>query len=207
MAARMEAVLSFWFGLSRNDPAIAEQMMPRWFASDPALDAELRAQFRPLYADAAHGELAVWEQTARGTLALILLLDQFPRNMFRGTPLAFAEDAVAQRLCLEGIAAGFDDQLSPIERGFFYMPLQHAEIEHLQDTGVHHYERLLRECEPAWKQLVRGMLNYACEHRDIIRRFGRFPHRNAILGRESTAEERDFLRDGGPDYGQKEVAE
>src|SRR5690606_9220617 len=92
-------------------------------------------------------------------------LDQFPRNMFRGTPQAFAEDAAAQRLCLEGLEQGLDAQLSPVERGFFCMPLQHAEIPHLQDISVQQYERLLRECEPEWKPLVRGMLKYAREHR------------------------------------------
>lgn len=203
MPARIEGILSFWFGLSRNDPGLAEQMLPRWFRSDPALDAEIRVQFRPVYDAAVAGELNSWEQTARGTLALILLLDQFPRNMFRGTPRAFAEDAAAQRLCLEGLEQGYDSQLSPVERGFFCMPLQHAEIAHLQDISVQQYERLLRESGPEWKPLVRGMLHYAHEHRDIIRRFGRFPHRNAILGRASTMEERDFLAEGGPDYGQR----
>jgi uncharacterized protein (DUF924 family) len=202
MPARIDGVLSFWFGFSRNDPSAAEEMLPRWFSTDPALDAEIRAQFRPVYHAAIVGELASWEQTARGTLALILLLDQFARNMFRGTPRAFAEDAVAQRLCLEGMEQGLEADLSPVERGFFYMPLQHAEIAHLQDLSVEQYQRLLRDCEQEWKPLVRGMLRYACEHRDIIRLFGRFPHRNAVLGRQSTAEERDFLSDGRPDYGQ-----
>lgn len=202
MPARIEGVLSFWFGLSRNDPARAEEMLPRWFSAEPVLDAEIRAQFRPLYDQAIAGDLAEWEQTARGVLALILLLDQFPRNMFRGKPQAFAGDAMSQRLCLDGIEQGLDEQLSPVERGFFYMPLQHAEIEHVQDVSVQQYERLLRESEPEWKPLIRGMLKYAHEHRDIIRRFGRFPHRNGVLGRQSTAEENDFIRDGGPDYGQ-----
>lgn len=202
MPARIDGILSFWFGLSRNDPDIAEEMLPRWFSADQVVDAEVRAQFRPVYDAAVAGRLTSWEQTSRGTLALILLLDQFARNMFRGTPQAFAEDAIAQRLCLEGVEQRLDANLSPVERGFFYMPLQHAEILHLQDLSVEQYERLLRESEEPWKPLVRGMLKYACEHRDIIRRFGRFPHRNAILGRQSTAEERDFLADGGPDYGQ-----
>jgi uncharacterized protein (DUF924 family) len=203
MPPRIEGILSFWFGLSRNDPDVAEQMMSRWFSDDRVLDAEVRAQFRPAYDAAVAGELTSWEQTARGTLALIIVLDQFSRNMFRGTPRAFVEDPIAQRLCLEGIEQALDVQLCPIERGFFYMPLQHAEIEHLQDIGVQQYERLLRESEEPWKPLVRGMLNDACGHRDIIRRFGRFPHRNAVLGRESTPEERDFLADGAENYGQQ----
>ena len=203
MPARIDGVLSFWFGLSRNDPVLAEELMPRWFSADPVLDAEIRSRFRSDYDAAVAGQLISWEQTARGTLALILLLDQFPRNMFRGQPRAFAEDATAERLCLEGLEQELDVQLSPIERGFFYMPLQHTEIAHLQDISVQQYERLLRDSEPPWKPLVRGMLNYAYEHRDIIHRFGRFPHRNAILGRQSTMEERDFLAEGSPDYGQR----
>lgn len=204
MPARIDGVLSFWFGLSRNDPALAEEIMPRWFTADSVLDAEIRVRFRADYDAAVAGQLDGWRQTARGTLALILLFDQFPRNMFRGQPRAFAEDAAAVELCLEGIEQELDIHLSPVERGFFYMPLQHAENAHLQDVSARQYERLLRDSEPAWKPLVRGMLNYAYEHRDIIHRFGRFPHRNAILGRQSTMEERDFLAEGGPNYGQRQ---
>jgi uncharacterized protein (DUF924 family) len=203
MPARIDEILSFWFGYSRNDPAVAQQLVPRWFTADPALDAEIRSRFAPVYAAAVAGELAGWEQTARGTLALIILLDQFSRNMYRGQPRAFAEDTVAQRLCLDGIEQELDVPLSPVERGFFYMPLQHSEIAHVQELSVRQYEQLLQSSEPAWQPLLRSMLDYACEHRDIVHRFGRFPHRNAILGRASTAEELAFLAEGGPDYGQR----
>lgn len=202
MPARIDGILTFWFDLSRNDPAAAEKMMPRWFSTDKSVDAEIRERFQADFEAAVAGELAVWEQTARGTLALIILLDQFPRNMFRGTPRAFAGDAAAQRLCIEGIEQGLDANLGPIERGFFYMPLQHAEVEHVQELSVRQYEALLRDSADEWKPLLRGMLNYAQEHWEIVRRFGRFPHRNAILNRSSTAEERAFMADGGPDYGQ-----
>jgi len=202
MPARIDDILSFWFGLSRNDPQEAERLTPRWFASGKALDAEIEQRFRGEYDAAVAGELAEWEQTARGTLALIILLDQFPRNMFRRTPRAFAEDSVAQRLCVEGIEQALDINLTPIERGFFYMPLQHAENAYLQDMSVRQYEALLSTSEADWQAVLRGMLDYAYEHRDIIQRFGRFPHRNAILGRDSSAEELQFLAAGGPDYGQ-----
>lgn len=203
MPARIDGILSFWFDLSRNDPVAAERLMPRWFSSDEMLDADIRKRFLADYEAAAAGELESWEQTARGTLALIILLDQFPRNMFRGTPRAFAEDAIAQRLCVGGLEQELDVNLSPIERGFFYMPLQHTEIAYLQDLSVRQYENLLRDSEPEWKPLLRGMLNYAREHRDIVHRFGRFPHRNTILGRVSTAEERAYMADGGANFGQE----
>lgn len=205
MPARIDEILSFWFDDSRNDPAAAQQMVARWFSADPALDDEIRRRFASFYRAAVAAELTEWEQTARGSLALIIVLDQFSRNMFRGQPQAFAEDAVAQRLCLDGIEQQLDALLGPAEQGFFYMPLQHAENAYLQDVSVRQYEQLLQQSDAAWRPLLQGMLDYAREHRDIIHRFGRFPHRNAILGRPSTPAELAFLAQGGPDYGQKVV--
>lgn len=202
MPARIEAILSFWFGLSRTDPSAVPERLQRWFGVDAEFDAQIRRQFGELHTAAAAGELSEWEQTPRGTLALILLLDQFSRNLFRGTPEAFAEDAVAQRLCLEGIGRGHHEILAPMEQGFFYMPLQHAEHLHLQEQSVRCYRSLLQESAPEWRPHIQHMLDYAIEHRDIIQRFGRFPHRNAILGRQSTPEEEAFLEAGAADYGQ-----
>lgn len=203
MPARIEAVLSFWFALSRTDPAAVPERLQRWFGADPAFDAEIRERFAGLRAQAIAGALSDWELTPRGCLALILLLDQFSRNIHRGEPAAFAEDAVAQRLTLEGMERGHDAILSPMERGFFYMPLQHAEQLHLQEESVRRYRALLDEAGEAWRPYIQGMLDYAVEHRDIIARFGRFPHRNAILGRETTAEEQAFLDAGAAHYGQR----
>lgn len=203
MPARIEAILSFWFDGSRSDPQQALEMVPRWFMSGPEFDAEIRDRFSDLYHAAVAGELAEWEQTARGSLALIILLDQFSRNLFRGTPQAFAEDAAAQRLCLDSIEQQLDELLSPVECGFLYMPLQHAENAYLQDVSVQQYERLLQHSEAPWQPLLQSMLDYAREHRDIVHRFGRFPHRNPILGRQPTPEELAFLAEGGPDYGQR----
>ena len=203
MPARIEAILSFWFGLSRTDPAAVPERMQRWFGADPEFDEQRRQRFGDLYRQACAGEFSEWELTARGTLALILLLDQFSRNMFRGDPAAFAEDATAQRLCLEGVQRGHDAILTPLERGFFYLPLQHAEQPHLQEQSVRCYQCLLEEAGEEWRPHIQGMLDYAIEHRDIIARFGRFPHRNQILGRQSTPEEREFLAAGAADYGQR----
>lgn len=202
MAAQSDDILAFWFGPDHEDAATALEQMPRWFSSDKILDAEIHRRFLRDYKAALAGERATWEQSAPGRLALIILLDQFPRNMFRGTAQAFAADRAAQRICLQGLEAGQDRDLNPIERGFFYLPLQHAEDLTLQEASVHQYARLLQESGSAWQPVLQNMLDYALEHRDIILRFGRFPHRNLLLSRPSTLEEQEFLADGGPDYGQ-----
>lgn len=205
MTARIGAILSFWFGLSRSDPSAVPERLQRWFGVDPAFDAQLRQEFGELYQAAVDQRLTAWEQTPRGTLALILLLDQVSRNIFRATPRAFAEDPVAQRLCLDGIAQGYDAMLGPMERGFFYMPLQHAENLNLQEQSVRCFRRLRDEAGEEWRPHLQGMLDYAVEHHDIIARFGRFPHRNAILGRVSTPEEEAFLAAGAASYGQSRL--
>ncbi len=159
----------------------------KWFVKDEAFDAEIRARYLAAHEAAAAGQLSAWEDTPDGAFALLLLLDQFPRNMFRNTPRAFATDAFARAVAERTIARGFDTQFAVPERRFFYLPLMHAEDLRAQERCV----ALCRACGD-----VEG-LKYAEEHADIIRRFGRFPHRNAILGRATTAEERRFLDDGG----------
>lgn len=207
MPARIEGLLTFWFGLSRSDPAAVPERNEIWFGSDPAFDDTVRREFGELHRQAVAGELSAWEQSPRGTLALILAIDQLSRNIYRGRPQAFAADREAQRLCLEGMRQEHDAVLTPMERGFFYMPLQHAERLDLQRRSVECYQSLLAGCAAPWRPHVQGMLDFAIEHCDIIERFGRFPHRNAILGRESTAEERRFMERGGPDYGQKAASD
>lgn len=202
MPARIEAVLTFWFGLSRTEPAAVRDNYPRWFGADAATDAEIAERFGELYQQAVAGALSAWEQTPRGALALIILLDQFSRSLYRRRPEAFAMDPVAQRLCLDGLRLGHDEVLSPLERAFFYMPLQHAEFAHLQDLSVERYEALVRGADEAWREALQGFLDYAREHRDIIHRFGRFPHRNRVLGRTSTPAEEAFLAGGASSYGQ-----
>ncbi len=157
-----------------------------WFRKDDAFDAEFRARFLAAHEAAAHGEFDHWAGTAEGALALILLLDQFPRNCFRGSPRMFATDAKAVAAAEAAIAAGHDLELPADIRVFIYLPFEHAEDLALQ-------ERCVALCAP----LREDYLRYAVVHRDIIARFGRFPHRNAVLGRESTAEELAFLAEGG----------
>lgn len=157
-----------------------------WFAKDDAFDRRFRDRFLSLHEAAARGELGAWLATTEGALALLLLLDQFPRNAFRGTPRMFATDPLAREAARSAICASHDRAVDPELRPFFYLPLGHSES--LEDQ-----ERSVVLCEA----LGEPVLSHAKGHRDIIRRFGRFPHRNAILGRATTAEEQRFLDDGG----------
>jgi len=192
-----EAILRYWFGPPRSDGGVAAEHTERWFQASEATDRSIRARFGRDLERAARGELEDWALGARGRLALIVLLDQFSRNVHRGTPLAFAHDALALRLCCDGIAAGMDRELAPIERAFFYMPLQHAEDREAQRRSVACFERLADEAPPALAEQLRRFAGYARRHREVIERFGRFPHRNAVLGRASTPEERGFLAERG----------
>lgn len=190
--SRQGEVLDFWFGPLGPDGFPREDRARLWFGGGSEVDDAIRARFATDVELAGSGGLDPWGETARGRLALILLLDQFPRNLFRGTARAFAHDVRAVQQALAGLEAGQDRQLAPVERAFFYLPLEHAEDRALQRRSVEAYEGLVREFPSAATQL-QGFLDYAIEHRDVIERFGRFPHRNAILGRPSTPDERAFL--------------
>jgi len=159
----------------------------KWFAKDDAFDAEIRQRFLPAHEAAAAGKLSDWEHTPEGVYALIILLDQFPRNLFRGSGRAFATDAQALAIAERAIAHSFDKSYQPPEQRFIYMPFMHSEA--LADQ-----ERCVSLCAAA--NDAEGV-THAEIHRDIIRDFGRFPHRNPVLGRETTAEEQAFLEKGG----------
>jgi uncharacterized protein (DUF924 family) len=174
--ATPEDILAFW----------REAGPDRWFKRDAAFDQSIRTRFLATYEAAARGELDGWEASAEGALALVIVLDQFPRNMFRGEARAFATDERARRTANLALKRGYDLDVSAQERGFLFLPFMHSESLADQNRCV----ELYRAAEDA-------NLKYAIEHRDIIRRFGRFPHRNAILGRASTAEEQTFLEGGG----------
>lgn len=158
----------------------------RWFAKDDAFDRTFRAHCLPLHEAAVRGDLASWRATPDGALALVLLLDQFPRNCFRGTARMFATDALARSVASAAISAGHDMAVEPFLRVFFYLPFEHSEDPDDQDRAV----ALMGELDEQTRV-------YAELHRDIIRRFGRFPHRNAVLGRKTTVEEQRFLDEGG----------
>lgn len=158
----------------------------RWFRKDTVFDSQFRARFLVTHEAAARGELAHWTDTAEGALALLILLDQFPRNCFRGSPRTHESDGQAREVALKAIAAGLDRQVEPMLRNFFYLPLMHSESLADQDRAVELTRPLGDEA-----------LRHALTHRDIIEKFGRFPHRNALLGRETTPEEQRFLDAGG----------
>ena len=185
-----QTVLDFWF-LPAGAPG---HNAPRreWFRKDAAFDAEIRSRFGPLIDAALDGGLRDWDAHPQGALARILLLDQFTRNAFRDTPQAFAGDALALAAARALVGAGSDRALAPIERWFAYLPFEHAEDPAMQAQSVALFQQQHEETGA-----FAETLDYACRHRDVIARFGRFPHRNAILGRASTPEEAEFLKQPG----------
>ncbi|MDY6784404.1 MAG: DUF924 family protein [Cyanobacteriota bacterium] len=187
--APVDEVLAFWFG--KPDSREYGRSRKVWFAKDPEFDEAVRSHLFPLYQQAARGELDGWMSTPRGCLALIILLDQVPRNLFRDRPQAFATDAKALSVAETAVDNGFDREVLPVQRWFIYLPFEHSE-------NLDHQERCLAlfahlEDDPQSAEPI----DYARRHRDVIQRFGRFPHRNAILGRESTPEEVEFLKQPG----------
>jgi uncharacterized protein (DUF924 family) len=171
-------LLSFWF---------SEEVRPKWFDASDAFDAELRERFGSAARQASEGALDGWAATPEGLIALIILLDQIPRNIHRGTPAAFATDARALWLARAAVANGTDRMLTDAQRSFLYLPFMHSEDLAAQEEGMTLYGALGNE----------SALDYMRRHRDIIARFGRFPHRNDILGRTSTPEEIEFLEQPG----------
>ena len=198
----LEALLASWFGSEALVGEALDARMRIWFTADPAFDAELRARFGPLVEQAAAGALEGRAAGPRGRLALILLLDQLPRNLHRGQARAFATDPQALACALSGIEAGLDRALSPIERTFFYLPMQHAEDLAMQERQLAAFRALLLEATPELRPALESSVEFALLHRDLIARFGRFPHRNRALGRASTPDEEKFLSDGGSSFGQ-----
>lgn len=175
-----QAILDFWFGAENS--STFGQVQSFWFNSSPEMDQQIRDQFQRLHDQLSTLEL--WKDTPKASLAMVILLDQFPRNMYRGTPQAFAMDHLALAVAKESIEKGFDQQLPVFQRKFLYMPFMHSEELEAQDQGVQLFKALGEE----------SGLDYMILHRNIIARFGRFPHRNEILGRTSTPEEIEFLK-------------
>lgn len=198
--ARIDEVLQFWFGKAPDDAQAIAAIAPRWWTRDDTFDAEIRTRFAAQREAAIRGALDGWLHTPRGRLALIVLVDQFSRNLFRGLPAAFAHDALARRWCLDGIARGDDRALLPIERQFYYLPLEHSESAADQQHSLRLYAALRDEAPLPWRTAMQAALDFAVQHQRIIERFGRFPHRNAVLGRDSTEEEREFLRQPGSSF-------
>ncbi len=198
--ATAQDVLDYWFGDEPDDGRLANQRAALWWSKSDATDADIRQRFEPLVQAAGAGDLDHWAATARGRLALILLMDQFTRNIYRDTPYAFSLDAPALEHARTGVGQGQDRALRPVERVFLYMPLEHAEDPVMQERCVVLFRALRGEVPPAHQGAFDVFLDFAIRHRDVIARFGRFPHRNAILGRESTAEELAFLEQPGSSF-------
>ena len=203
----IQRVLDFWFtGCARDAPNI-DARMDRWFGSDPELDARIARDFGPLFDQAASGRLDDWATTPRGRLALIIVLDQFSRNLFRGQAAAFAQDRKALRLCVDGTVDGVYRALSPEEQLFFFMPLQHAESLKIQEKSVSVYQALAGRVSETLRETFNTAAQFAELHRDIIAEFGRFPHRNKVLGRENTPAEDEYLSGEAPTFGQDQAME
>ena len=192
MAHQIEAILEFWFGEIRDGFTTTDRSQLWWMGS-PEQDQLIRQQFGYLTEAALEGELDPWADVPRGRLALIILLDQFTRNIYRGSAKAFAGDSRALKLTKEGIELGQDRKLAYAERVFFYMPLEHAEDLDAQERCIRQFQKLVSEVPDDRQEAAQGNLDFAHQHRNVIARFGRFPHRNEALGRSSTEEEQEFL--------------
>jgi uncharacterized protein (DUF924 family) len=196
-----DEVHRFWFGTATDWARCVERNYPRWFQRGHELDVPVRERFAYLLDAARQGALEHWLQSPRGALSLVITLDQFPRHIHRGTPDAFAFDGRARAACEAGIQRGHDGMLSVVERSFFYLPLEHAEDAQAQQRCVT-LMASLRADDPGLSSFLAEVLRYARLHQEIITRFGRFPHRNAALGRISTPEECAYLEEGGTRFGQ-----
>ena len=198
-----EEVLSYWFpeeDISDADQKTFGRQMQWWFGGGPEVDREISERFGKVLEQARRGELDSWAQTPRGRLALIVVQDQFSRNIYRGSPLSYAQDQKALELAVEGIEAGMDRELTRMERIFFWMPLGHSEDPALQERSVSHQEEEMAEAPPHRKVEAEFGVSQARGARDVIARFGRHLHRNEILGRTSTPEELEYLRTETPPH-------
>ena len=199
---RIDAILAFWFKEQELSAPQIDRRMDIWFGEDQAFDHEIQEEFAADVDKASAGKLDHWAHESRGRLALILLLDQFRRNIHRGTPKAYEKDKIALKLCVEGAMEKKDKGLTPIQRAFFYMPLQHTESRKVQAKSVAIYNKLAEAVSPTYQETFLTIAQFAELHHDIVDRFGRFPHRNKMMGRDNTSEEDEYLASDSPDFGQ-----
>ena len=200
--ARIDAILAFWFKEQELTAPQIDRRMDIWFGEDAVFDAEIKEKFLGDVELASDGKLNHWAAEPLGRLALILLIDQFRRNIFRSSAEAFSKDKLALKLCVEGAMEKKDKSLTPIQKVFFYMPLQHAESAKVQAKAVELYNRLAEAVSPTYQETFLVCAQFAELHKDVIDQFGRFPHRNNLLGRENTPEEDEYLAGDSPDFAQ-----
>jgi uncharacterized protein (DUF924 family) len=199
---RIEAVLRFWFKEHQLSAPQIDGRMDVWFGEDPIFDEQIVREFSGDVDKACNGELDHWADDPRGRLALIILIDQFRRNIYRNQPQAFSHDKLALKLCVEGAMQEKDKGLSAIERVFFYMPLQHAESRRVQEKSRQIFNKLAEAVSPTFRETFETVAQFADLHADIVELYGRFPHRNRVLGRPNTPEEEEYLSGGAPTFGQ-----
>lgn len=188
------AVLEWWFADSRESLAKAKARAKVWYSDDPDVDAEIRKRFSDVIGRACAGKLTHWQESPQGCLALVILADQFTRNVYRRQAEAFSGDDIALFAASHAVDNRFESRLAPLESSFLFHPFMHSEDPEHQARCVNLFTRLIFACPSAWTPWINDNLDYAKEHRDVIERFGRFPHRNEVLGRESTAEELEYLK-------------
>jgi uncharacterized protein (DUF924 family) len=194
---RIQAILQYWFDELDTLGMCPQAQNKLWFQSRPETDREIEQRFGTDVRQALAGELNHWVEEKEGLIALVILLDQFTRNIYRGTAAAFSGDRQALAVAATAVTCGTDRKLASIHRVFLYIPYEHAEDLATQEAGIGCFDRLLEDCHPDAGERVSGFRDYSVAHRDVIARFGRFPHRNAILGRESTGEEVSHLEQHG----------
>ncbi len=193
-------VLDFWFGELLPDGTAAPETSARWWRKDPEFDQEIRSRFGALVEQAGSGGLDDWSRSARGGLALVILLDQFTRNVHRGSGRAFEHDARARAYAVASLEAGHDADLEPMHAYFLYMPLMHSENLEDQERCIRLFEQAAARAPAGPRKSLEGGASFARKHRDIVARFGRFPHRNSLLGRTSSDEEIEFLKQPGSSF-------
>ena len=200
MNETIDSVLTFWFGECRTSLEINNDRKSLWWSKDENIDQKIAARFSPLVVMVANGDLDHWRESAAGMLASIICTDQFPRNIYRGQEKSFAYDPVALALAQQAIATGVDQELPPIRRVFMYLPLEHSENLSDQQQCLALFTGLAETAPDDEKELFDSFLDFARRHLEIIERFGRFPHRNKILGRTDSAEELEFLEKPGSTF-------
>ena len=200
MSESPESIIQFWFGDEGESPAAVAPRASLWFGGGPSFDELIRDRFDTLPMRASAGELNSWRRNARSSLALVLVLDQFPRNLYRGQAQCFDYDTQALEIANSCIAKGFDSELTALQAVFLYMPLEHAESCEAQERCVALFRALLARAPVELRPRFESFLAYALRHQKVIDQFGRFPHRNEVLKRHSTPEEVSYLASGGDTF-------
>jgi len=204
----MEAktVLDFWFGKDseqtqpRSAQDISKQQSKLWWSKNETIDADIQQRFEPTLKALLTGNYPSWFETPQGRLAAIIVLDQFSRNMYRNNAQAFTQDSLALHWALEGIRKGDDKKLTPLQKVFFYLPLEHCEQLNMQNLAIEKFEQLASDAPASFADLAHGFVSYAHQHQEVIARFSRFPHRNRLLNRTSTTEEETYLAQPGSGF-------